>query len=127
MAGRLRLELAQYRELAAFAQFGTSELDQTTRDQLERGQRITEVLKQGQYSPMSVEKQILIMYAAINGYLDDVAVEQAGVFEADFHRFMDANHSEIIGAINKEKDISTETEEALKTAIMEFKQSMASG
>jgi len=127
VAGRLRLELAQYRELAAFAQFGTSELDQATRDQLERGQRITEVLKQGQYSPMPVEKQVLILYAAINGYLDDIAVDQAGAFETDLHRFMEANHPEIGGAIDKEKDISTETEEALKAAILEFKQSMALG
>ncbi len=127
VAGRLRLELAQYRELAAFAQFGTSELDQATRDQLERGRRITEVLKQGQYSPMSVEKQVMMMYVAINGYLDDIAVDRAGAFETDFHRFMEANHPEIGGAIDKEKDISAETEEALKAAILEFKQSMALG
>jgi len=127
VAGRLRLELAQYRELAAFAQFGTSELDQATRDQLERGRRITEVLKQGQYSPMSVEKQVLILYAAINGYLDDIAVDRAGAFETDFHRFMEANHPEINEAIDREKDISAETEEALKAAILEFKQSMVLG
>ena len=80
VAGRLRLELAQYRELAAFAQFGTSELDKATRAQLERGRRITEVLKQPQYSPMPVEKQVMILYAAINGYLDDVPVDQVGCF-----------------------------------------------
>ncbi|MFC1977975.1 F0F1 ATP synthase subunit alpha [Chloroflexota bacterium] len=127
VAGRLRLELAQYRELAAFAQFGTSELDQATRDQLDRGQRITEVLKQGQYSPMSVEKQVAILYAAINGYLDDVAVDRLGAFETDFHRFMETNHPEIGRAIGEEKDISAGTEEALKTAITEFKQTMTSG
>jgi len=127
VAGRLRLELAQFRELAAFAQFGTSELDQATRDQLERGRRTTEVLKQGQYSPMSVEKQVIILYAAINGYLDDVPVDQAGAFEADFHRFMDANHPEVGEAIAKEKDISAEIEEALKAAIGEFKQSHFGG
>jgi len=122
VAGRLRLELAQYRELAAFAQFGTSELDQATRDQLERGRRITEVLKQGQYSQMQVEKQVMILYAAINGYLDDIAVEQLAAFEVDFHRFMESSHPEIGGTIAKEKDISAETEEALKAAIAEFKQ-----
>jgi F-type H+-transporting ATPase subunit alpha len=122
VAGRLRLELAQYRELAAFAQFGTSELDQATREQLERGQRVTEVLKQGQYKPMSMEKQVIILYAAINGYLDDVVVNQLAAFETDLHRFIDANHPEIGTAIAREKDISTETEEALKTAIAEFKQ-----
>ena len=121
VAGRLRLELAQYRELAAFAQFGTSELDQATRDQLERGRRVTEVLKQGQYSPMSVEEQVMILYAAINGYLDDIAVDQLAAFEVDLYQFMDANHPEIDGAIAREKDISAETEEALKAAITEFK------
>ncbi|MFC1864525.1 F0F1 ATP synthase subunit alpha [Chloroflexota bacterium] len=122
VAGRLRLELAQYRELAAFAQFGTSELDQATRDQLERGRRITEVLKQGQYSPMLIEKQVMILYAAINGYLDDIAVEKLASFETDFHRFMESSHPEIGGAIIKEKDISSDTEEALKAAVGEFKQ-----
>ncbi len=127
VAGRLRLELAQYRELAAFAQFGTAELDQATRVQLERGRRITEVLKQTQYSPMPVEKQVMILYVAINGYLDDIAVAQVGAFETSFHQFIEANHPEIGKAIAREKDISTETEEALKTAIGEFKQSLASG
>lgn len=122
VAGRLRLELAQYRELAAFAQFGTSELDQATRDQLERGRRITEVLKQGQYSPMDTEKQVMILYAAINGYLDDVEVDELAAFEADFHQFMGTSHPEIGGAIAKEKNISPETEEALKTAVTGFKQ-----
>jgi len=122
VAGRLRLELAQYRELAAFAQFGTSELDQATRDQLERGQRITEVLKQSQYTPMSTEKQVLVMYAAVNGYLDDIAVDQISAFETDFHRFVEANHPEIISILAKEKDISDTTEESIKAAITEFKQ-----
>ena len=122
VAGKLRLELAQYRELAAFAQFGTSELDQATRSQLERGRRITEVLKQGQYSPMPVEKQVMILFAAINGYLDDVEVDQLAAFEIDFHRFIESSHPDIGEAIAREKDISAETQEALKTAIAEFKQ-----
>ncbi|MFC1921196.1 F0F1 ATP synthase subunit alpha [Chloroflexota bacterium] len=125
VAGKLRLELAQYRALAAFAQFGTSELDQTTRDQLERGKRITEVLKQGQYSPMETEKQVMILYAGINGYLDDIEVEQLAAFETDFHRFMEAGHPEIGVTISREKDISTETEEALKASIEEFKKGRA--
>lgn len=124
VAGRLRLELSQYRELAAFAQFGTSELDKATRAQLERGQRITEVLKQPQYVPMAVEKQVMILYAVINGYLDDAATAKIVDTEADFHRFMEANHPEIGGTIAKEKEISPETEEKLKTAILEFKQGM---
>jgi len=122
VAGRLRLELAQYRELAAFAQFGTTELDKATRAQLDRGQRITELLKQVQYVPVSLEKQVMILYAAINGYVDDVPIDKVVAFETNFHRFMEANHPEIGEAITKEKEISPETEEALKTAISEFKQ-----
>ncbi|MCL0053117.1 F0F1 ATP synthase subunit alpha [Dehalococcoidales bacterium] len=122
VAGKLRLELAQYRELAAFAQFGTAELDKATVAQLERGHRITEILKQPQYVPMPVEKQVMIIYAAINGYIDDVAVDKVAAFETNFHRFMEANHPEIAEAIAREKEISAETEEALKKAILEFKQ-----
>jgi len=125
VAGRLRLELSQYRELAAFAQFGTSELDQSTRNQLERGRRTTEILKQGQYVPMSMEYQVMTLYAAINGYLDDIDVDQLAAFEEDFHRFMETSHPEIGGAISRDKDISSETEEAFKTAITEFKQGRA--
>jgi len=127
VAGRLRLELAQYRELAAFAQFGTAELDRATRAQLERGQCISEILKQLQYVPMSVEKQVMILYAAINGYLDDVAVDKVGDFEASFHRFMEAGHPEVGQAIVREKEISAATEEVLKAAIQEFKQSYFAG
>jgi len=125
VAGRLRLDLAQYRELAAFAQFGTSELDKTTRAQLERGQRITEVLKQPQYAPMSVERQVMILYAAISGYLDDVPGDKVSAFEANLHRFMEANHPEIGKKIAKEKEITPEIEEKLKAVILEFKQGMA--
>jgi F-type H+-transporting ATPase subunit alpha len=121
VAGRLRLALAQYRELAAFAQFGTTELDKATREQLERGQRITEILKQLQYVPMSLEKQVMILYAAINGYTDDIAVDKVAAFETNFHRFMETNHPEIGKAIASEKEISAETEEALKASILEFK------
>jgi F-type H+-transporting ATPase subunit alpha len=125
VAGKLRLELVQFRELAAFAQFGTSELDKATRAQLERGQRITEVLKQPQYVPMSLDKQVTILYAAINGYLDDVPVDKVIAFEANFHRFMEANHPEIGQTINKDKEISSKTEETLKKAIGEFKKGMS--
>jgi len=121
VAGRLRMELAQYRELAAFAQFGTAELDRATRAQLERGQRLSEVLKQGQYVPMPVEKQVMILYAAISGYLDDVAVEKLGDFEANFHRFMESSHPEIGSAIARDKILSEETEAVLKAAVEEFK------
>ncbi len=127
VAGRLRLELAQYRELAAFAQFGATELDKSTRAQLERGQRITEILKQTQHVPMPLEKQVMILHAAINGYLDDIPMDKITAFEADFHRFMEANHPEIGGSIAREKDITAETEEALRAAISEFKQGYYSG
>jgi len=122
VAGRLRLELAQYRELSAFAQFGTADLDKATRAQLERGQRITEILKQPQYVPMPLEKEVTILYAAINGYLDDVPLEKVAAFESAFHRFMETNHPEIGKGIASTKDLTSETEEALKKAIVEFKQ-----
>ncbi len=122
VAGKLRLELAQYRELAAFAQFGTSELDKATRNRLDRGQRITEILKQSQYTPMPLERQVMILYTALNGYIDDVPLDKVIIFEADFHQFMAANHPKIGESIAGGKDITAETEETLKTAIGEFKQ-----
>jgi F-type H+-transporting ATPase subunit alpha len=125
VAGRVRLELAQYRELAAFAQFGTADLDKVTRAQLERGQRITEILKQPQYSPMSLEKEVIILYAVTNGYLDDVPLDKIAAFENGLHRFMETNHPEIGKDIAKAKDVRPETEEALKGAILAFKQSGA--
>jgi len=125
VASRLKLDMGQYREVAAFAQFGTAELDKTTRLQLERGQRITEVLKQPQYVPVPMEKQVMFLYAAINGYLDDVPVDKISVFETGFHRFMEANHPKIGDQIAKDKDISSESEGKLKTAIAEFKKDMA--
>jgi F-type H+-transporting ATPase subunit alpha len=125
VAGRLRLEMAQYRELATFAQFGTADLDKATRAQLERGQRITEVLKQPQYSPMPLEKEVTILYAVVNGYLDDVPVEKIAAFEQNFHHFMETNHPEIGKRIATDKEIKPETEEALKKAIEEFKKTVS--
>jgi F-type H+/Na+-transporting ATPase subunit alpha len=123
VAGRLKLELAQYRELAAFAQFGTSELDKATRAQLERGQRITEILKQPLYMPVAMEKQVMILYAAINNLLDDVPLAKMREFEAGLYKFMEASHPEVSNSIAREKDINPATTEALKGAIQEFKQS----
>ena len=120
VAGKLRLELAQYRELAAFAQFGTSELDKATRAQLERGQRITEILKQSQFVPVPVEKQVMILYAAINGYLDDVPVEKLHDFEIGLNDFMEKTYPEIGKTIVSTKEIAGETDESLKAAILEF-------
>jgi F-type H+-transporting ATPase subunit alpha len=122
VAGRLKLELAQYRELAAFAQFGTTELDKATRSQLERGQRITEILKQPLYQPVAMEKQVMILFGAINGLLDDVPMARMREFEAGLYKFMDAGHPEIGNSIAREKDINDATSEALKGAIKEYKQ-----
>ncbi len=122
VAGRLRIDLAQYREMATFAQFGTADLDKTTRAQLDRGQRISEVLKQPQYVPMPLEKQVMILYAVTNGYLDNVPVNKIGPLEEAFHRFMETNHPDVGKAIASEKALSAKTEEALKNAITQFQQ-----
>jgi F-type H+-transporting ATPase subunit alpha len=124
VAGRLKLELAVYKELAAFSQFGTEDLDKTTRDQLERGRRLTEILKQPQYEPIPVEKQVMILFAAVNGYVDDVPIERVQNFVANFQGFMELNHPDIGKAIAKQKEITQTTEAALVAAIEEFKQSM---
>jgi F-type H+-transporting ATPase subunit alpha len=124
VAGRLRLDMSQYRNVQAFAQFGTSELDVATRNQLERGQRVTEVLKQPQYEPMNLHEEVEILYAATNGHLDDVAVNKIRDFETAFHRFMASSHPDIGDAIEDKKEITPEIEEGLKAAINEFKQTM---
>ncbi len=126
VAGPLRLDMAQYRELAAFAQFG-SDLDPVTRRQLERGQRMQEILKQPQYSPLPMEKQVAIIFAGTRGLLDDVPVEQIQDWEAEFYRFMDANHPELLSQIAREKKLTDEIEKALRSAIAEFKQSSPLG
>ncbi|MFQ5694058.1 MAG: F0F1 ATP synthase subunit alpha, partial [Nitrospinota bacterium] len=124
VAGRLRLELAQYREIAAFAQFG-SELDEATQAQLNRGQRLTEILKQDQYAPVPVERQTVSIYLGVNGHLDPVAVDQCRAFVAGFLKFLDVRHPEVLKTIRDEMDISEPTEEALKEAIGEFRDEWA--
>ncbi len=124
VAGGLRLDLAQFRALAAFAQFGTADLDATTRAQIERGQRMTELLKQGQYGPYSLADQIAVLYAGVNGFLDDVPVEKVTAFDAAFVEFMRTNHPEILAAITESSDVPDETGEQLKAAIQEFKDSV---
>src|SRR5437870_5204564 len=118
VAGRLKLDLAQFRELAAFAQFG-SDLDKATRDRINRGQHITEILKQPQYQPMPVEQQVMIIYAANNGYLDDIPLDKVKEAEANFHLFMSANHPEIGQALGETQDLPDETTQALKSSIEE--------
>ena len=125
VAGRLRLDMAQYRELAAFAQFG-SDLDKATKALIDRGQRTLEILKQPQYAPMPVEEQVMVIYTAVNGYLDDVAVADVTKFEQDFLKFMRANYAEIGKTIREKKVIDSETEAALQKAIKEFKDTFVS-
>ena len=120
VAGRLKLDYAQYRELAAFAQFG-SDMDKSTRTQLERGARITEIFKQPQYGPMAVENQIAIIWAVTNGMLDDVPVAKIRPFELGFTKFLGSSYPQIGQAIVTEKVLSEETIAALKQAIGEFK------
>jgi len=120
VAGKLRLDLAQYRELAAFAQFGAAELDRATKAQLDLGERMTEILKQPQYVPMTLENEVIILYAVTNGYLDDVPVNRVRAVEEQLHRFMATTHPEIGQAIAKEKAITDKTEEELLKAISEF-------
>jgi len=122
VAGRLRLDLTQYRELAAFAQFA-SDLDKRTRDQLERGKRMTELLKQNQYEPMPIAQQVIVLFAGTNGYLDDIAVDEVQAFQKELLRFLGSSHPDIEKAIAKEKAVSEQTEKALRSAIDEFKKS----
>jgi F-type H+/Na+-transporting ATPase subunit alpha len=120
VASRLKLDMGQYREVAAFAQLGTAGLDKATLAQLERGQRIQEVLKQGQYSPVPLEREVMILYAVTNGYLDKLTLGQIGSREQEFYKNMEASHPEIVKKIAQTKQIPPETEEALKKAIQEF-------
>jgi F-type H+-transporting ATPase subunit alpha len=119
VAGRLRLDLAQYREMAAFAQFG-SELDAATQAQLARGERMVEVLKQEQYQPLAVEKQIVTIYAGSNGLFDSIPVGKLKVFESDLHEFIETNYNEIYRDIKEQKQITSETEAKLREVIEEF-------
>jgi len=116
IAGKLRLDLAQYRELAAFAQFG-SDLDKATQLQLARGQRMVELLKQGQYQPLAVERQIAIIFAGTQGLLDDMPVEQIRPFEEFLFGFLDRKHAQVLGDIANKKELSDELRSALAAAI----------
>jgi F-type H+-transporting ATPase subunit alpha len=120
VAGTLRLDLAQYRELAAFAQFG-SDLDKATQAQLARGQRLTEILKQPQYAPMDVQKQVLIIWAASNGFTDDIAVDDLRRFETDLLRFVENSHPGLLHSIAEKKTLTDEIKNDLKQALTDFK------
>jgi F-type H+-transporting ATPase subunit alpha len=120
VAGKLRLDLAQFRELAAFAQFA-SDLDKATRDQLTRGEKLTEILKQPQYQPLAVEKQVAIIWAATNGHLDDVPTGQVRDFETGFYRFLESAHPTLLPAIASEKTLSDTSVATLTAAVAEFR------
>jgi len=124
VAGTLRLDLAQFRELEAFAQFG-SDLDEKTREQIERGKRGVEVLKQKQYAPLSVEKEVAILFALTRGYLDDVAVEKVSEWEEKFLEYLDADGEDFVSALHTKKTIDEEVEGILKKHIETFKKSFA--
>ena len=124
VAGTLRLDLAQYRELAAFAQFG-SDLDKATLAQLNRGQRMVELLKQDQYVPMPVEHQILVIFAGTNGYVDDVPVAAVKKFEQELLRFAASKHADLLKDIVTKKQIDDELKGRVKAAIEEFKKTFS--
>ena len=124
VAGSIKLELAQYREMAAFSQFA-SDLDAATQRLLARGERLTELLKQGQYSPLPVEEQVVVVFAGVRGYLDNLEVSQVGSFEEGLLRDLRSNHSDLLKAIRSDGEISDDSEEKLKLAIDNFGKSFA--
>ncbi|HAT07728.1 MAG TPA: F0F1 ATP synthase subunit alpha [Rhodobiaceae bacterium] len=124
VAGKIKGELAQYREMAAFAQFG-SDLDTSTQQLLRRGERLTELLKQAQFSPLKVEEQVVVIYAGVNGYLDNLEVSQVGAFEQGLLEKVHGSHGEILGAVRAEKELSETTEAALKKVVDEYAASFA--
>ena len=123
VAGTMRLDLAQYRELAAFSQFA-SDLDKETKAQLDRGARMVETLKQAQYSPLLVQDQVMIIYTAVKGYLADIPVEKVVDFQKDFLAFMHTQHPEVAQKIIEQKKFDDALETELKNAIMEFKETV---
>ena len=124
VAGTLRLDLAQYRELEAFAKFG-SDLDKATLAQLTRGERMVEILKQNQYVPMTVERQIAIIFAASKGHLDDIEIEKVSEFESNLFDYLEANASDQLSSIKESGDLSDDTSKSLDKLISDFKNSFA--
>jgi len=122
VAGKMRLEAAQFRELAAFAQFG-SYLDEDTNRKLERGKRLYEIFKQDQYQPLSIDKQVVIYYALINGYIDKVPVEKVRDFESGLYKYLEANN-EVSKAILEKKELDVETEEKIKRLLGDYKETL---
>jgi F-type H+-transporting ATPase subunit alpha len=125
VAGRLKLELAQYRELAAFAQFG-SDLDKATQEQLNRGSRLVEILKQDQYQPLSFGKQILIIFAGTNGFLDDMPVADIRSFESELYKYVDSMNPKLLHAIMEKKTIDDALKADIVKTLTDFKQNFVS-
>ncbi len=123
VSGNLRIELAQFRDVEAFAQFST-ELDSATQSQIRRGQHLTELLKQDQYAPLSMEEQVAVLYTGVNGYLDDLPLDEIRGFEREFLNHMRREHFDILRIVRESKELSAETEELLKNAISEFKKTI---
>jgi F-type H+-transporting ATPase subunit alpha len=126
VAGKLRLELAQYRELEAFAKFG-SDLDKATQAQLTRGQRLVEILKQDQYQPLNFARQIPIIYAATNGFLDDIEVDEVQRFEREFDEYLSAKHPDVSDMIMTEKKLTDAITDILDAALEKFKSGFLAG
>ena len=124
VGGGLRIQLAQYRELATFAQFGTEDLDEATRNQLARGQRAVEILKQDQNKPLTVADQVVVMYALSNGYLDEIEVEKIQAAEESLGSFMQSSHVEVVNSINESGELSDDVTKKLDKALEEFKKTM---
>jgi F-type H+-transporting ATPase subunit alpha len=124
VAGKIKGELAQYREMAAFAQFG-SDLDATTQRLLNRGSRLTELLKQAQFSPLKMEEQVCVIYAGVNGYLDQLPLNKVKAFESGLLSYIKANASGVMDAIRTSKDLSDETAAKLKSAVETFAKTFA--
>ena len=124
VAGKLRLDLAQYNELAAFAQFG-SDLDKASMDMLKRGQRMVELLKQDQYTPMPVQEQVVVLFAGTRGHLDDVLLENVRTFEAGLIKFMRASYANLLADIFEKKQLDADLEKRLADAITDYKKKLA--
>ena len=120
VAGRLRIDLAQFREMAAFAMFA-GELDKSTQAMLAKGERLTEILKQNQYSPLPMEKQVLIIFAATNGFLDDYPVSECRRYEKELYSFVEARHSQLLSEIAQLKELKGDLPDRLRAALEEFR------
>src|SRR5688572_33423414 len=122
VAGTLRLDLAQFRELSAFAQFGSSDLDQATQRQLNRGARLVEILKQPQYRPLPVERQVVVLYAGTQGYFDEIAVADIRAAQDELEKFMQTRYGNVLASVREKKNLDDALKDDLNAALKEFQQ-----